>query len=349
MKKGFTLIELLAVIVILAIIALIATPIILGIIADARNEAKVRSAELYLTALEQAIIREKMNDTTFNPSSCDINGQIVTCGGETLNVDVDGEKPTSGTITINNGQTEEVKLSYTDLEFETDANNNLVSYERAYEIGEEVTFNPGDGSRTWNVIGETKDTVTLMMSNVLGESIAWNLAGYTSNGPIDALSYLNTLTVDWNNVDPIESYTYVNNLNGTIEGKGYQKLEIEDGVTTVTTKSGYVATIYEIRSDDYEEGQTYEQGETKARLITKEEIETLENKNINTEFLYPYYEDDDDRKIYENYWTLSCAADNGYNWSAYAVFEGILDTGLDVECIGCAGVRPVITIPKTDL
>ena len=33
-KKGFTLIELLAVIVILAIIALIATPIILGIIND---------------------------------------------------------------------------------------------------------------------------------------------------------------------------------------------------------------------------------------------------------------------------------------------------------------------------
>ena len=36
-KKGFTLIELLAVIVILAIIALIATPIILGIIDDTRK------------------------------------------------------------------------------------------------------------------------------------------------------------------------------------------------------------------------------------------------------------------------------------------------------------------------
>ena len=44
-NKGFTLIELLAVIVILAIIALIATPIILGIINDARESAKKRSAE----------------------------------------------------------------------------------------------------------------------------------------------------------------------------------------------------------------------------------------------------------------------------------------------------------------
>ena len=47
MKKGFTLIELLAVIVILAIIALIATPIILGIINDAKDSANERSVELY--------------------------------------------------------------------------------------------------------------------------------------------------------------------------------------------------------------------------------------------------------------------------------------------------------------
>ena len=38
-KKGFTLIELLAVIIILAIIALIATPIILNVVEDARISA----------------------------------------------------------------------------------------------------------------------------------------------------------------------------------------------------------------------------------------------------------------------------------------------------------------------
>ena len=54
MKRGFTLIELLAVIVILAIIALIATPIILGIINDARTSAKERSAELVVTGVEYA-------------------------------------------------------------------------------------------------------------------------------------------------------------------------------------------------------------------------------------------------------------------------------------------------------
>ena len=43
-NKGFTLIELLAVIVILAIIALIATPIILRVIEDAKKSAAVDSA-----------------------------------------------------------------------------------------------------------------------------------------------------------------------------------------------------------------------------------------------------------------------------------------------------------------
>ena len=52
MKKGFTLIELLAVIVILAIIALIATPIVLNIIKDSRESAGLRSAEMYLDAVE---------------------------------------------------------------------------------------------------------------------------------------------------------------------------------------------------------------------------------------------------------------------------------------------------------
>ncbi|MBQ2946803.1 MAG: prepilin-type N-terminal cleavage/methylation domain-containing protein [Bacilli bacterium] len=54
-KSGFTLIELLAVIVILAIIALIATPIILGIISDAREQSNERSVELYASAIRNGI------------------------------------------------------------------------------------------------------------------------------------------------------------------------------------------------------------------------------------------------------------------------------------------------------
>ena len=60
-QKGFTLIELLAVIVILAIIALIATPIVLNIIKDSKENAQLRSAEFYLKAVDQSVAKEMMN------------------------------------------------------------------------------------------------------------------------------------------------------------------------------------------------------------------------------------------------------------------------------------------------
>ena len=75
MKRGFTLIELLAVIVILAIIALIATPIILGIINDARDEAKERTAELVVSSVELAYSTAFMDDGT-EPTLAEVKAQF---------------------------------------------------------------------------------------------------------------------------------------------------------------------------------------------------------------------------------------------------------------------------------
>ena len=87
MKKGFTLIELLAVIVILAIIALIAPPIILNIINDSREESNKRSVELYGKSVEQAIAKSQLNGTEILAgdlsssllSTVEYSGNSVTC------------------------------------------------------------------------------------------------------------------------------------------------------------------------------------------------------------------------------------------------------------------------------
>lgn len=68
-NKGFTLIELLAVIVILAIIALIATPIILGIIKDAREQGNQRSVDNYAKAVQNAVVRNQLSENN-NISGC---------------------------------------------------------------------------------------------------------------------------------------------------------------------------------------------------------------------------------------------------------------------------------------
>ena len=101
MKKGFTLIELLAVIVILAIIALIATPIILGIIEDARKGSAESSANGYIDAVEYQIARNEIKGTETSSGVYDVSN---------LEVDIDGEKPTSGTVTIEKGNVKEANL-----------------------------------------------------------------------------------------------------------------------------------------------------------------------------------------------------------------------------------------------
>ena len=122
MKKGFTLIELLAVIVILAIIALIATPIVLNIISDSKTSSVERSAELYIDAVEKAIIKENL-ERKFNPLECIVrnDGNLI-CDNDTENVlaiEMQGKKPTEGVITISNSKIEGFK----NLKFE----NNYVT------------------------------------------------------------------------------------------------------------------------------------------------------------------------------------------------------------------------------
>ena len=89
-KNGFTLIELLAVIVILAIIALIATPIILGIINDAREKANERSVELYASAVRNAIASYQLTNPTAPTKFSDLDVQYdgeVECEKQELYAD----------------------------------------------------------------------------------------------------------------------------------------------------------------------------------------------------------------------------------------------------------------------
>ena len=121
-NKGFTLIELLAVIVILAIIALIATPIILGIINDARESAKQRTAELVANGVELAYTSylfanngtgsaadfcDYMTATYFQMDSAAIEG---TCADNSVSVKGDDNVTytvsySNGTVTVNGGKT----------------------------------------------------------------------------------------------------------------------------------------------------------------------------------------------------------------------------------------------------
>ena len=78
-NKGFTLIELLAVIVILALIALIATPIILNIIKDAKRSAAKDSAYGYIDAVEKYIVLAKTQTGDYKLELVPTEDKELTC------------------------------------------------------------------------------------------------------------------------------------------------------------------------------------------------------------------------------------------------------------------------------
>ena len=88
-KKGFTLIELLAVIVILAIIALIATPIILNVIDESREKSNINSVYNIIKAADLYYTENSLEDDKF------LENDILE------NIKITGKKPEGGYLYIN--------------------------------------------------------------------------------------------------------------------------------------------------------------------------------------------------------------------------------------------------------
>ena len=88
MKKGFTLVELLAVIIILAVIALISTPIVLDVVDSSKEQGRLRSVEGLLNAAELYAAEAMLDD------SKSLEGNLL----DAVEVRVEGQKPESGEI-----------------------------------------------------------------------------------------------------------------------------------------------------------------------------------------------------------------------------------------------------------
>ena len=154
-KKGFTLIELVAVLVIMAIIALIVTPLVMSIIRKAKLSADKRSIDAYGRSIELAIAGYLMDNGSF-PTSI-----------EQLTIEYSGDEVVCTTTNLNSDSS--VYLAGCTVAGRSVEGYTYGKEEKlpvAYSVGDEVTYNGVDYYVIENS-GTTESTVTLLKAEPL--------------------------------------------------------------------------------------------------------------------------------------------------------------------------------------
>lgn len=227
-NKGFTLIELLAVIVILAVIALIATPIIMNVINDSKEGAAKDAMYGYVKAVELASAKV-ITPTTDAPDGkyTTENGNLQK-GSEKITINFKGTKPTDGgEVILSKGNVVSATLEFDGIPVTYNGKEAIVEESssstptpvmKAYDVGEPIYYNPetnrkcneGEVNTTedaktgclkWYVI-VVEDTVAntsvdAILDHNTTKNIAWSSSSYDNQGMKEAAITLQQDTMTW--------------------------------------------------------------------------------------------------------------------------------------------------------
>ena len=328
-NKGFTLVELLAVIVILALIALIATPIILNVINDAKKQAAKDSAYGYMDAVEKYIVSSELEDTSIKDGTYSVEDL------NSMGVSVKGSIPDNGTIKIESGSVKSYDIGI-DGYVVSNGKVEKVSTTKSFKNGTAVYYNPVFGEKCtgyteansttgkksgcmkWYVFNDKEGnaTVNVILDHNTKANETWNSTGNNSEMKEVKIALEND-TKDWKNTARLITANEVAKITGNTDfdasktGQDWFYLDSNNQTQTAnaSNKSKY-AWLF-----DY----TYE--------CTSYGCNTSDSSNY-------------------GYWTSTSYKDN--STSAWRVDRnGNLRTN-DVTFTGL-GVRPVITISKPNI
>ena len=382
-RNAFTLIELLAVIVVLAIIALIATPIVMNTIKNSKKGAAERGAENYIKQVETAIATSKLDnkevaDGTYTIDQ-DGNITVPSLPNGKLTIEMNGTKPTSGKIKITNGSVDQSSSNMTIGDYDVTYNPAKKTYEatekgstttKTYSNGEVVYFNVTTGekcsdyketqSNTGTKTGCMKfyafnddggSNVNLLLDHNTTAEVFWNLKVSTASGPKEVLNQLKKDTALWQGTITPENYSIDQSEQGS-------------GVKYAVDYSDYKARLITAQEVAQITGNTTFDEKTSSSIFYFDTNTTTESKTCkygntsgcNYGWLYDRTDTDctnygclnnSDLSTY-GYWTISPnASTSGYAWSVY--YNGGTLTNGYVGGAHRHGVRPVITVAKSNL
>lgn len=369
-NKAFTLIELLSVIVILSIIFLIATPIILGIIKDAREESYKRSVEMYAKAIENAIAKQQL----FNPNEV-VSGTFTTTDGrnlkqtgkEDLKIEYDGNVVCEIIQIYEDGNIylTKCKVNGTFIEY-------FYGMKQGYENGEVVYFDIENGvgctiddyheenSKTdYNGIDRTanqtsclkfyaflddgSDKINLLLDHNIVRYSNWSYGFNNSNGPTVLLNLLKQNTDKWSDkiITPSTKYGY------PVDYKGYKaRIITAQEIAHITENTGWdeisltsTSYYFETLNSSYGNNCTDNNDDTICKygwLYDRTSNKCKQHGCLNNSDVTTH-----------GYWTASPnVSSSKHVWKVY--YKGTL-SNQDLDVQEYTGIRPVIEVLKSDL
>ncbi len=345
-KRGFTLIELLAVIVVLAIIALIATPIVMNTIKNAKKGAAERTADNYIKQVETAVAEAKLENKSVPNGTYDIdgNGNLTGAGlpDGKLEINMSGNKPTSGIIKIENGGVSSTDTTMTVGDYDVKYNQENKKYE-AIEKGSSTTtaLCTANKTKTSALVynsgnpGQESSYTSQEVGLLASESGAYTPGvTYTCELGDGESNTFYVLEENGDNVSLIAGF----NLEGTVAWckPGSDNSCAADGAKAALKKrtSGWTKLT-----------------ESQISLPSANQIATSAGKTFNENSgasgLPTWLNSYTKTPVAYGYWTSTPYASYSYNaW--YVNCDGTL-RNYDVGNVDLSGVRPVITVSKSNL
>ena len=329
-NKGFTLVELLAVIVILALIALIATPIILNVINDAKKQAAKDSAYGYMDAVEKYIVSSELEDKSIQDGTYRV---------EELNkkISVKGSTPDNGNIEIKNSSVKSYDIGI-DGYVVRNGKVEKVSTTKSFKNGTAVYYNPvsrekctgyteansttgkNSGCMKWYVFNDKEGnaTVNVILDHNTTANVAWNSTGNNSEMK-EVKIKLEEDTKDWKNTARLITANEVAKITGY--------------TSWGTNITGYPWFCFDTNQQDDTNDCAKAQGKSKyAWLFDYTKECTSYGCNVSDSSTW-------------GYWTSTQYVNSIHVW--FVARNGRLDVN-SASSTG-HGVRPVITISKSNI
>ena len=329
-NKGFTLVELLAVIVILALIALIATPIILNVINDAKKQAAKDSAYGYMDAVEKYIVSSELEDKSIQDRTYSVEEL------NSMGVSVKGSTPDNGNIEIKNSSVKSYDIGIDGYEV-NNGEVKKVSTTKSFKNGTAVYYNPetetkcksseavsttgkNSGCMKWYVFNDKEGnaTVNVILDHNTTANVAWNSTGNNSEMK-EVKIKLEEDTKDWKNTARLITANEVAKITGY--------------TSWGTNITGYPWFCFDTNQQDDTNDCAKAQGKSKyAWLFDYTKECTSYGCNVSDSSTW-------------GYWTSTQYVNSIHVW--FVARNGRLDVN-SASSTG-HGVRPVITISKSNI